>query len=85
MDNKKMKTDLQLKQKGLVVEKEVQRTGRLNMQIAIARSDIRVYINRTLNHNLQQPAQETNLLFTITNTESQPALSQTCRKSGCYV
>lgn len=36
-----------------------------------------VYKNRTLTHNLQQPAQETNPLTTINTPGSQHAVSQT--------
>ena len=40
-----------------------------------------IYRNRTLTHKLQQQAQETNPLSTVTISRSQPTVGQTGRKS----
>ena len=54
---------------------------RLNIQMGSGET---TYENKTLTHNLQQPAQETNLLSTINNTGSQPAINQTYKEQDCY-
>lgn len=43
------------------------------------------YENKTLTHNLQQRAQETNLLSIINNPGSQPALNPTYREQDHYL
>lgn len=54
-------------------------TERLNIQMADGQT---IYMNRSLTHNLQQPAQETDSLSIVSSPGSQFAINQTGRKSG---
>ena len=57
-------------------------TERLNIPMGHGQ---RIYKNKTLTHNAQQPAQEPNLLSITNNLGSQLARNQIFRKSDCYL